>query len=186
MIFCLHVEFVFMLMSFTWLTDDLLKDKPPSKFGWSIFAAQICLFCGKYEKPKNLGIVQACSDKSHLCSQIDNKTNCSPGSSRFSICGRTVSPYFGTLFMPWCSGYPRNHPRIPRLLVLWVSSDIPKLFFFAPCTEQLFTPDISIYKPKMSNLSTTFEDMRPNTTFLNWILCWIHRVLQQFICLLQN
>ena len=163
--------------------------------------------------------------------------------------------------MPWCSGYPRYHPRIPRLLVLWgrfpfvrtgqpdhyrtsyfdneigffqglllknhllpthylgfdwsrwivlinseilitkgrvwpvssdkwkapwVSSDIPKLFLFAPCTEQLFTPYISIYKPKISNLSTTFEDMRPNATFLNWILCWIHRVLQQFMCLLQN
>ena len=28
----LHVEFVFMLMSFTWLTDDLLKGNPPSKF----------------------------------------------------------------------------------------------------------------------------------------------------------
>ena len=68
MLFCLHVEFVFMLMSFNWLTDDLLKDNPPSKFGWSIFAAQICLFCEKYENPRNLGIVWACADKSHLCS----------------------------------------------------------------------------------------------------------------------
>ena len=33
MLVCLHVEFVFMLMSFNWLTDDLLKDNPPSKFG---------------------------------------------------------------------------------------------------------------------------------------------------------
>ena len=32
MLLCLHVEFVFMLMSFTWLTDDLLKGNPPSKF----------------------------------------------------------------------------------------------------------------------------------------------------------
>ena len=32
MLFCLQVEFVFMLMSFTWLTDDLLKGNPPSKF----------------------------------------------------------------------------------------------------------------------------------------------------------
>ena len=146
MIFCLHVEFFFMLMSFTWLTDDLLKDNPPSKFGWSIFPAQICVFCGKYEKPINLATVQAWADKSHLCSQIDNKTNCSPGSSRFSIWGRTViwlSPCFGTLFMPWFSGYPRYHSRIPRLLVLWVSSDIPKLFLFAPCTEQLSAPHIS-------------------------------------------
>ena len=62
--------------------------------------------------------------------------------------------------------------KIPRLLVLWVPSDIPKLFLFAPCTEQLFTPYISIYKPKISNVSTTFEDMRPNATFfqLNFIL----------------
>ena len=68
MLFCLHVEFVFMLMSFNWLTDDLLKDNLPSKFGWSIFAAQTCLFCEKYENPRNLGIVRACADKSHLCS----------------------------------------------------------------------------------------------------------------------
>ena len=33
MLFCLHVEFVFMLMSFNRLTDDLLKDNPPSKLG---------------------------------------------------------------------------------------------------------------------------------------------------------
>ena len=33
MLFSRHVEFVFMLMSFTWLTDDLLKDNPPSKLG---------------------------------------------------------------------------------------------------------------------------------------------------------
>ena len=68
MLFCLHVEFVFMLMSFNRLTDDLLKDNPPSKFGWLIFAAQICLFSEKYENPRNLGIVRACADKSHLCS----------------------------------------------------------------------------------------------------------------------
>ena len=67
MVVCLHFEFVFMLMSFNWLTDDLMKDNPPSKFGWSIFAAQICLFCEKYENPRNLGIVRACADKSHLC-----------------------------------------------------------------------------------------------------------------------
>ena len=82
MLFCLHVEFVFILMSFTWLTDDLLKDNPPSKLRWSI----ICLFCEKYENPysrpqsrsflalgtgmenpRNLGIVWACADKSLLC-----------------------------------------------------------------------------------------------------------------------
>ena len=56
MLFCIHVEFVFMLVSFTWLTDDLLKDNPPSKFGWSISVAQICLFCEKDEKPRNLGM----------------------------------------------------------------------------------------------------------------------------------
>ena len=56
-----------MLMSFNWLTDDLLKDNPPSKFGLSISAAQICLFYDKYENPRNLGIVRACADKSHLC-----------------------------------------------------------------------------------------------------------------------
>ena len=67
MLLCLHVEFVFMLMSFTWLTDDLLKDNPPSKLRLSISAAQICLFCEKYENPRNLGIVRACADKSHLC-----------------------------------------------------------------------------------------------------------------------
>ena len=67
MIFCLHVEFVFMLMSFTWLTDDLLKDNPPSKLRLSISAAQICLFCEKYENPRTLGIVRACADKSLLC-----------------------------------------------------------------------------------------------------------------------
>ena len=33
MLFGLRVEFVFMLMSFNRLTDDLLKDNPPSKFG---------------------------------------------------------------------------------------------------------------------------------------------------------
>ena len=75
MLFCLHVEFVFMLMSFNRLTDDLLKDNPPSKLGWSIFAAQICLFCEKYENPRNLGIVRACADKSHLCSSEEIK-NC--------------------------------------------------------------------------------------------------------------
>ena len=69
MLFCLHVEFVFMLMSFNSLTDDLLKDNPPSKLRLSISAAQICLFCEKYENPGNLGIVGACADKSHLCSQ---------------------------------------------------------------------------------------------------------------------
>ena len=68
MLLCLHVEFVFMLMPFTWLTDDLLKDNPPSKLRLSISAAQICLFCEKYENPRNLGIVRACADKSHLCS----------------------------------------------------------------------------------------------------------------------
>ena len=31
-LFCLHAEFVLMLLSFTWLSDDLLKDNPPSKF----------------------------------------------------------------------------------------------------------------------------------------------------------
>ena len=67
MLLCLHVEFVFMLMSFTWLTDDLLKDNPPSKLRLSISAAQICLFCEKYENPRNLGIVRACADKSLLC-----------------------------------------------------------------------------------------------------------------------
>ena len=66
MLLCLHVEFVFMLMSFTCLTDDLLKDNPPSKFGWSISASRIGLFCEKYENPRNLGIVRACADKSHL------------------------------------------------------------------------------------------------------------------------
>ena len=68
MLLCLHVEFFFMLMPFTWLTDDLLKDNPPSKLRLSISAAQICLFCEKYENPRNLGIVRACADKSHLCS----------------------------------------------------------------------------------------------------------------------
>ena len=67
MLLCLHVEFVFMLMSFTWLSDDLLKDNPPSKLRLSISAAQICLFCEKYENPRNLEIVRACADKSHLC-----------------------------------------------------------------------------------------------------------------------
>ena len=67
MLLCLHVEFVFMLMPFTWLTDDLLKDNPPSKLRLSISAAQICLFCEKYENPRNLGIVRACADKSLLC-----------------------------------------------------------------------------------------------------------------------
>ena len=56
-----------MLMSFTWLTDDLLKDNPPSKLRLSISAAQICLFCEKYENPRTLGIVRACADKSLLC-----------------------------------------------------------------------------------------------------------------------
>ena len=58
MLLCLHVEFVFMLMPFTWLTDDLLKDNPTSKLRLSISAAQICLFCEKYEKvrkPENPG-----------------------------------------------------------------------------------------------------------------------------------
>ena len=68
MLLCLHVEFVFMLMSFTWLTDDLLKDNPPSKLRLSISAAQICLFCEKYENPRTLGIVRVCADKSLLCS----------------------------------------------------------------------------------------------------------------------
>ena len=68
MLLCLHVEFVFMLMPFTWLTEDLLKDNPPSKFRLSISAAQICLFCEKYENPRTLGIVRACADKSLLCS----------------------------------------------------------------------------------------------------------------------
>ena len=67
MLFCLHVEFVFMLMSFNRLTDDLLKDNAPSKLRLSISAAQICLFCENYENPGNLGIVGACADKSHLC-----------------------------------------------------------------------------------------------------------------------
>ena len=67
MLLCLHVEFVFMLMPFTWLTDDLLKDNPPSKLRLSISAAQICLFCEKYGNPRNLGIVRACADKSRLC-----------------------------------------------------------------------------------------------------------------------
>ena len=67
MLLCLHVEFVFMLMPFIWLTDDLLKDNPPSKLRLSISAAQICLFCEKYENLRNLGIVRACADKSHLC-----------------------------------------------------------------------------------------------------------------------
>ena len=67
MLLCLHVEFVFMLMPFTWLTDDLLKDNPPSKLRLSISAAQICLFCEKYENPRNLGIVRACADESLLC-----------------------------------------------------------------------------------------------------------------------
>ena len=56
MLLCLHVEFVFML-----------KDNPPSKLRLSISSAQICLFCEKYENPRNLGIVRACADKSHLC-----------------------------------------------------------------------------------------------------------------------
>ena len=67
MLLCLHVEFVFMLMPFTWLTDDLLKDNPPSKLRLSISAAQICLFCEKYENPRTLGIVRTCADKSLLC-----------------------------------------------------------------------------------------------------------------------
>ena len=72
MLLCLHVEFVFMLMPFTWLTDDLLRDNPPSKLRLSISTAQICLFCEKYENPRNLGIVRACADKSHLCSREVN------------------------------------------------------------------------------------------------------------------
>ena len=67
MFLCLHVEFVFMIMPFTWLTDDLLKDNPTSKLRLSISAAQICLFCEKYENPRTLGIVRACADKSLLC-----------------------------------------------------------------------------------------------------------------------
>ena len=70
MFLCLHVEFVFMIMPFTWLTDDLLKDNPTSKLRLSISAAQICLFCEKYENPRTLGIVRACADKSLLCYSV--------------------------------------------------------------------------------------------------------------------
>ena len=77
MLLCLHVEFVFMLMPFTWLTDDLLKDNPPSKLRLSISAAQICLFCEKYENPRNLGMVRACADKSLLYCRI-HESNIKP------------------------------------------------------------------------------------------------------------
>ena len=59
-----------MLMPFTWLTDDLLKDNPSSKLRLSISAAQSWLFCEKYENARNLGIVRACADKSLLCSPV--------------------------------------------------------------------------------------------------------------------
>ena len=55
MLFCLHVEFVFMLMSFNWLTDDLLKDNPPSKFGWSIFCRSNLFVLWKVRKPEKPG-----------------------------------------------------------------------------------------------------------------------------------
>ena len=64
--FCLHVEFVFMLMSFTWLSNDLLKDDPPSKFQLSIIACSV-QSTKTLENPRNLGIVRACADKSLLC-----------------------------------------------------------------------------------------------------------------------
>ena len=95
MLLCLHVEFVFMLMPFTWLTDDLLKDNPPSKLRLSISAAQICLFCEKYENPRNLGIVRACADKSHLCSALKSFVNfyCL-SQSEVSTDNRKVSTFF--------------------------------------------------------------------------------------------
>ena len=99
MLLCLHVEFVFMLMPFTWLTDDLLKDNPPSKLRLSISAAQICLFCEKYENPRNLGIVRACADKSHLCCRLWQKAATSYQSTNLytdkflAICG--VVEYLG-------------------------------------------------------------------------------------------
>ena len=52
MLVCHHLEFLVMLTSFTWLTDDLLKDDPPSKFGLSISAAHNYVFCEKYESAK--------------------------------------------------------------------------------------------------------------------------------------
>ena len=59
-----------MLMSFTWLTNDLLKDDPPSKFQLSIIACSV-RSTKTFENPRNLGIVRACADKSLLCFFLD-------------------------------------------------------------------------------------------------------------------
>ena len=59
-----------MLMSFTWLTNDLLKDDPPSKFQLSKIACSV-QSTKTLENPRNLGIVRACADKSLLCFFLD-------------------------------------------------------------------------------------------------------------------
>ena len=145
MLFCLHVEFVFMLMSFNWLTDDLLKDNPPSKFGWSIFAAQICLFCEKYENPRNLGIVRACADKSHLCfSPIFF-----PATAPFP---RSRASYFClACFIFPTSCYPRawhTHARVKVVLFTTFFSLFFFLFLF-----YVFTVLDCLKKPKLTLLA---------------------------------
>ena len=55
-----------MLMSFTWLPNDLLKDDPPSKSQLSIIACSV-QSTKTLENPRNLGIIRTCADKSHLC-----------------------------------------------------------------------------------------------------------------------
>ena len=59
-----------MLMSFTWLTKDLLKDDPPSKFQLSIIACSV-QSTKTLENPRNLGKVRACAAKSLLCFFLD-------------------------------------------------------------------------------------------------------------------
>ena len=59
-----------MLMSCTWLTNDLLKDDPPSKFQLSIIACSV-QSTKTLENPRNLGIVRACADESLLCFFLD-------------------------------------------------------------------------------------------------------------------
>ena len=62
-------------MSFTWLTNDLLKDDPPSKSQLSIIACSV-QSTKTLENPRNLGIVRACADKSLLCFFLDRPELC--------------------------------------------------------------------------------------------------------------
>lgn len=61
----LHAEFLFMLTYFTWLTNDLLKDDPPLSSAYQFQPLKIAC-CENSAKPKHLGIVRACEDKSPL------------------------------------------------------------------------------------------------------------------------